>query len=150
MNQQNSALPNSQDPAWELLAEFDASEEPNRKQQLAEWVAAAVQELGLLPAQVKRIGQAVQETVRKTTPSGKQDWSNLPVHIRIWVSGTREENPSRTSPEMEQADQRERRSWGFFIVEKGTSDTQAANVGPYHVMELYLYEEQSTFKNKDR
>jgi hypothetical protein len=135
-----------QDPKWQLLAEFSATGEPGSEKLLAEQVTGAVQELGLQPAQVKRIRQAIQETLRKATQRGNPDSPDLPINIRIWVSGVHVRDTSQASVEAQQGGPQEYCSWGFFMIEKRGKDPQAPNVAPRHVIELFLYQERAHFR----
>jgi hypothetical protein len=137
-----------QDPGWRLLAEFAASDEPGSEQRLAEPVASAVQELGLQPAQVHRIRQAVQEAVDKAVQHRNPEKQNPPIFIRVWISGVSTPNARKSTSGARRDDEKARLAWGFFMVEKRHDAAQATGVAKPSVIELFLYQERFRPKGK--
>ena len=133
----------TRDLAWRLLAEFVPPDEPGSQNPLAERVAGVVQELGLQPAQVEHIQEAVAEAVREATQRGQQDQNRWPAAVRIWTSNTSTDEPGVTSPETQLDDQREHRGWGFFIIQKHAPDLGTFAVVSQQLIELFLYQERA-------
>jgi len=128
--------------AWQLLAALAPPTEPGGEHLAAEWVAVAVQELGLGPAQMGRIREAVTEGLRKVIDRANQDQHNLPVPIRIWISAPYPEDPSPSGQETEPGDRWGSSGWGFFLIQKQEDDPQAPAGELRHVIELFLYQER--------
>jgi anti-sigma regulatory factor (Ser/Thr protein kinase) len=110
----------------------------------------AVQELGLPPPQMERIEKAVMEALRKATKRGHQDQHDLPVTVRIWISGAYTDDPSPSNSEAQQSDRRECRGWGFFLIQKQEDGPQVSAGDSHHVIELFLYQERVLAEKKRR
>jgi len=136
---EDDALHSLPDPAWQLLAAFSLPTEPGSEHQSVERVAGAVQELGLPPAQVKRLRNAVMEALREATRRVTQDQHYLPVIVRIWILDAYTQDPSPCNSEAQPDNRRGRRGWGFFLVQKQGDDAQASTGESHHVIELFLY-----------
>jgi len=139
---EDDALHINQGSAWQLLLQFIPPAGPASEHQSVQRVTEAVQELGLPPPQMERIRRAVMEALRKATRRGHQGQPDLPVTVRIWISGAHTDDPSAPNPEAQQSGRRECRGWGFFLIQKQEDGPQASAGGAHQVIELYLYQEQ--------
>ncbi len=137
------ASPPLQDPRWQLLAECSATGEPGSEQRLAESIAIAMQVLGLEPSQERRIQQAVQEAVDKAVERRDLEKQNLPISIRVWISGVATRSPHRAPIGAKRHRQRARLGWGFFLVEKRWDALQATGRETPSIIELFLYQERN-------
>lgn len=132
----------TQDSAWRLLVELFPSGGPGSEHHAVGRVIGAVHRLGMQPAQVERIREALLEALREAKKRGNQDHHGLPVSVRIWISGAYTEDPSPSNSGAQQGDRRKCRGWGFFLIQKHGGDPQASAAEAHHVIELYLYQER--------
>jgi hypothetical protein len=138
---EDNALHIKQESAWRLLVELFPSGGPGSEHQAVKRVTEAVQELGLQPAQVERIREALLEALREAKKRGNQGQHDLPVIVRTWISGAHPEDPSPSNSGAQQGDRRKCRGWGFFLIQK-QGDPQVPAAEAHHVIELYLYQER--------
>ena len=132
----------TRDLAWKLLAEFAPPDEPGSQNPLAERVAGVVQELGLQPAQVEHIQEAVAEAVREATQRGQQDQNRWPAAVQIWISNASTDDRAVASSKTQRDGQREHRGWGFFMIQKHVPDLRTSAVASQQLIELFLYQER--------
>lgn len=139
---EGDALHNGQGSTWHLLLQFMLDGAAGIEHRAVVRVTAAVQELGLQPAEVQRIGQAVMEVLRKDMQRQDRDQSSSPVLIRVWISGASMKDPARSGPDAEGVGRQMHRGWGFFLLERQEGALQDTEVEAQRVIELYLYQER--------
>jgi hypothetical protein len=106
---------------WRSVAELIQATETDFEQAFKERLAAALHELNLPLAVLERMQQAATAALRRTF----QGDSTRPACVRVLTRA------------IQAADQPTVRSWGFFLVERGTGDG-----APYQV-ELFVYPDGS-------
>lgn len=127
---------------WQLLLQLATPDGTAIDHASVERVTDAVRTLGLQPAVVKRIEQAVMEALGKATQ--REDWDQSRVTIRIWISDrSGAMDPLRSSLHTPKGRSRRRGGWGFFLVERQEGDPGTTVVKSRSVVELYLYRESS-------
>jgi hypothetical protein len=134
----------NQESEWQLLLQFIPPAGPAGEPQSVQRITEAMRELGLQPAEVKRIRKAVVETLREATRRGGQEQHDLAVLIQIWISRANAKDHWRSSPDAEPGDQSGYCAYGFFIIQRQEDDLQASAGNPHHVIELYLYQESAS------
>jgi hypothetical protein len=138
---QNNDLYPIQHPGWQLLAEFSVSAKAGYKRPEAERAIETMQDLGLQSAQTERIRGAITEALEKATQLGDQGQRHVTALVRIWIPDARIGGHSRSNTDGASHTRRERRGWGFFLVEKDTDNLQASGVEALHTVEVFLYQE---------
>jgi len=134
----------NQESEWQLLLQFIPPAGPTGEPQSVQRITGAMRELGLQPAEVKRIRKAVVETLREATKRGGQEQYDLAVLIRVWISRADARNRWRSSPDAEPGARPGYCAYGFFIIQRQEDDLQASAGKPHHVIELYLYQESAS------
>lgn len=129
--------------AWRLLAEFAPPDQPDSHNPLPQQVVGVAQELGLQPAQVEHIREAVAEAVREGAQRGQHDQTRLRAAVRIWMSNTSADEPAIASSKIQLDDQREHRGWGFFMIQKHVPNLGTSGVVAQQLIELFLYQERA-------
>jgi hypothetical protein len=125
-----------------VLSDRHAGEQrPAGQQRAIEQVIVAVRELGLQPAEIERVAKAVRELLPGATHREDQARHHAPVSVRVWVSGTGDNNRPRTGPDAGSCDRSDHAGWGFFVVHRQEGDPQVSPGRSHDVVELYLYQE---------
>lgn len=124
----------------QLLLQFVLSDGSASEHQSVKRVIEAVRELGLHPTEVERITKAVMEALQKATRPKSQVQHNVPVTIRVWISGADAKNRQHSRPDLEPGDRQECCGWGFFLIQREEDHPQVSTGGSHHVVELYLYQ----------
>lgn len=112
-------------PGWQLLAEFSVTSSEGGDRQLPDQLSEAMGEMGLSDQQQQPIKTAVVEAVQRVARGGQPAGPIAWVHIRLWVADKCTFG----------------RGWGFFLVEKLSSDPVGATVKTDSLVDLYLYQE---------
>lgn len=123
--------PDHQTPAATALTEFEVASEPGNEPIAIERVAAAVGDLGLPAARLERLKTAVGEAVMNAIEHGNRNRPELPVGVRVAVSGTElsvrvtdqgDDRPvlqaERPDLEAKLAGEQSPRGWGLFLIER--------------------------------
>lgn len=118
--------------AWQLIEEFALPDRPGGASLAAERVVGLIRGLGLPPAQVERIGNAIVETVLIALAQRDRSGTAPPVSIRVLAAGGKAAGDSQIDVEGRRAE----RGWGFFLVKR-----LAAGSERRHTIELFLYPE---------
>ena len=106
---------------WRTVAEVIQEAETVFEQALLERLGAAVQELNLLPSVLERMQKAATAAVRRAFEYDTTRRARLTVSTRT----------------MQQENGRMPRSWGFFVVDRGSGD------GAEHHIEVFVYPDGS-------
>ena len=106
---------------WRTVAEVIQDAETAFEQALLERLGAAVQELNLQSSVLERMQQAATAAVRRAFEYDTTRRARLTVSTRT----------------MQQEDGRMPRSWGFFVVDRGSGD------GAEHHIEVFVYPDGS-------
>ncbi len=125
---------------WQPLLQIAPSGGSVADAQLVARIADALWGLGLEPAEVERIGQALMAKLYKTRQ--REEW-NL-ARVSIWVrmpavSDTK--GPARTCPAVQSVRTCTRGGWGFFVLEGDEGRPHQTRGRSDRVIELYLYQE---------
>ncbi len=131
-----------QDTTWHLLGEFSLPAGLDSEPRLTEWITGSVWELGLQTAQLKRVCEAVIGAVRNTIRHRNRGRRNASVSVRIWLSAAYTRDRSPAGPEATPKIRRERRGWGFFLIQKPKENPLVSDVASQRVIELFLYQER--------
>jgi anti-sigma B factor antagonist len=141
----------TQQPEWQPLAEFTLSSEPGDEHLAMQQVAAAVQELHLPPARLRRLKMAVTDATSRAIEYRSKYPPHFPLSIRVLASqkvmavranqGSSRPPPTAQAPEMEAklAGQYSPRGWGFFLIERRIAEMKVTGDPPHHIIELFLY-----------
>jgi anti-sigma B factor antagonist len=142
----------TQQPEWQPLAEFTLSSEPGDEHLAMQQVAAAVQELHLPPARLKRLKMAVTDATLRAIEYRSKYRPDFSLSIRVLASqkvmavraanqGSSRPPPTTQAPEMEAklAGQYSPRGWGFFLIERRVAEMKGTGDPPRHIIELFLY-----------
>ena len=128
-------------PAWQLLLELLPATGAADDHQPVKQVTDALWTLGLQPAEMERIGQAMTEALRKATQREERDAAR--VLVRVWISGGSTTTDSvRSSSETHSVRPRKGSGWGFFLLERDEGDQTTQGMS-HRIIELYLYQERS-------
>lgn len=142
---QDDAFHNGHGSAWQLLLQFVQDRRAGSEHWLLERVAEALGRLGLRPAEVDRIGQAVLEALQETTQRRGMDWHTSHLTVRLWFSG-RSTAATGTGSETREAGVQKRKGWGFFLLERQERASPDPQVESYRIIEVYLYQERPPAK----
>jgi anti-sigma B factor antagonist len=142
----------TQQTEWQPLAEFTLSIEPGDEHLAMQQVAAAVQELHLPPARLRRLKMAVTDATLRAIEYRSKYRLDLPLSIRVLASqkvmaaraanqGSSSPPSAAQAPEMEAklASQYAPRGWGFFLIERKVAEMKVSGDPPRHIIELFLY-----------
>jgi len=106
---------------WRIVAEVIQEAETAFEQTLMERLATAVRELNLLPSVLERMQQSAIAAVRRAF----QYDTTRPACLTVSTRASHGEDSGRP------------RSWGFFLVERGSVD------GTQHHIEVFVYPDGS-------
>jgi hypothetical protein len=138
---QTNVFRSTQDPAWQLLAEFSLPGEPGKERQSAQQFTRGLGNLGMQLAQVERIRKAVVEAVRDAKKRADRDQESLPISVRLYVSAAFMDDLSRSNPDAQQEASRGHPAWGFFLIQRRGGNPQSPDLPSQHLIELFLYQE---------
>lgn len=145
------STPSTQEPAWQILAEFSLPSQPGSDRLAREQVTAAIRTLNLSANDLERLKTAVAEATLNAIEHGNRYQPDLPVAIRIQASAkavtvaiTDQGSgpiPDRQFPDLaaKVTGQQPSRGWGFFLIEKMTDDFRITGDEAHHTIELFLY-----------
>ena len=147
--------PDHQTPAATALTEFEVAREPGNERIAIERVAAAVGDLGLPAARLERLKTAVGEAVMNAIEHGNRNRSELPVGVRVAVSGTElsvrvtdqgDDRPvlqaERPDLEAKLAGEQSPRGWGLFLIESMVDELRTSVDEQRHTIELIVHLER--------
>jgi anti-sigma regulatory factor (Ser/Thr protein kinase) len=143
--------PDHQTPAATALTEFELASEPGNERIAIERVAAAVGDLGLPAARLERLKTAVGEAVMNAIEHGNRNRPELPVGVRVAVSGTElsvrvtdqgDDRPvlqaERPDLEAKLAGEQSPRGWGLFLIESMVDELRTSADERQHAVELIV------------
>jgi anti-sigma regulatory factor (Ser/Thr protein kinase) len=141
----------TQEPAWQILAEFSLPSQPGSDRLAREQVTTALRTLHISPSDLERLKTAVAEATLNAIEHGNRYQADLPVAIRIQASAkavtvTITDQGSGPIPDPQSPDlaakvtgQQSSRGWGFFLIEKMTDNFRISGDEAHHTIELFLY-----------
>jgi len=133
------------------LTEFELASEPGNERIAIERVAAAVGDLGLPAARLDRLKTAVGEAVMNAIEHGNRNRPELPVGVRVAVSGAElsvrvtdqgGDQPvlqaERPDLEAKLAGEQSPRGWGLFLIESMVDELRTSADERQHAVELIV------------
>jgi hypothetical protein len=130
----------NQGSMWQLLLQIAPSSGTTVDVQPVARITDALSRLGLQPAEVERIGQAMLASLNKTRQ--REDWDPACISIRVWTPiGSAAEGPAGTCSAVPGVWTRTRGGWGFFVLAREEGESRKATGTPDRVIELYVYQE---------
>jgi serine phosphatase RsbU (regulator of sigma subunit)/anti-sigma regulatory factor (Ser/Thr protein kinase) len=133
------------------LTEFELPSEPGNERIAIERVAAVVGDVELPAARLDRLKTAVGEAVMNAIEHGNCNRSDLPVGVRVAVSGTElsvritDQGGERPIPPAEQPDleaklagEQPPRGWGLFLIESMVDELRTSADEGQHTVELIV------------
>ena len=133
------------------LTEFELASEPGNERIAIERVAAAVGGLNLPAARLDRLKTAVGEAVMNAIEHGNRNRPELPVGVRVAVSGTElsvrvtdqgGDRPvlqaERPDLEAKLAGEQSPRGWGLFLIESMVDELRTSADERQHAVELIV------------
>jgi len=133
------------------LTEFELASEPGNERIAIERVAAAVGDLGLPAARLDRLKTAVGEAVMNAIEHGNRNRPELPVGVRVAVSGAElsvrvtdqgGDQPvlqaERPDLEAKLAGEQSPRGWGLFLIESMVDELRTSADERHHAVELIV------------
>jgi len=133
------------------LTEFELASEPGNERIAIERVAAAVGDLGLPAARLDRLKTAVGEAVMNAIEHGNRNRPELPVGVRVAVSGAElsvrvtdqgGDRPvlqaERPDLEAKLAGEQSPRGWGLFLIESMVDELRTSADERQHAVELIV------------
>jgi serine phosphatase RsbU (regulator of sigma subunit)/anti-sigma regulatory factor (Ser/Thr protein kinase) len=143
------------DPAAGTVTEFELASEPGNERIAIERVTAAVGDLHLPRARVDRLGTAVGEAVMNAIEHGNHNRPELPVGVRVAVSGAElsvritDQGGDRPIPQAERPDleaklsgEQSPRGWGLFLIESMVDELRTSVDEQRHIIELIVHLEK--------
>jgi serine phosphatase RsbU (regulator of sigma subunit)/anti-sigma regulatory factor (Ser/Thr protein kinase) len=131
------------------LAEFELASEPGNERIAIQRVAAAVGDLHLPPARLERLKTAVGEAVMNAIEHGNRNRPELPVGVRVAVSGAELSvrvtdqggggpvlQAERPDLEAKLAGEQSPRGWGLFLIESMVDELRTS--ADQHAVELIV------------
>jgi serine phosphatase RsbU (regulator of sigma subunit)/anti-sigma regulatory factor (Ser/Thr protein kinase) len=133
------------------VTEFELASEPGNERIAIERVTAAVGDLGLPPARLDRLATAVGEAVMNAIEHGNHNQPELPVGVRVAVSGAElsvrvtDQGGDRPIPQVERPDleaklagEQSPRGWGLFLIESMVDELRTSGDERQHSVELIV------------
>jgi serine phosphatase RsbU (regulator of sigma subunit)/anti-sigma regulatory factor (Ser/Thr protein kinase) len=133
------------------LTEFELASEPGNERIAIERVVAAVGDLGLPAARLDRLKTAVGEAVMNAIEHGNRNRPELPVVVRVAVSGAElsvrvtdqgDDRPvlqaERPDLEAKLAGEQSPRGWGLFLIESMVDELRTSADEQKHAVELIV------------
>ena len=130
------------------LTEFELASEPGNERIAIERVAAAVGDLDLPAARLERLKTAVGEAVMNAIEHGNRNRPELPVGVRVAVSGAELSvrvtdqggdrpvlQPERPDLEAKLAGEQSPRGWGLFLIESMVDELRTSADERQHAVE---------------
>ena len=122
----------SNDPVWQLLAEYTLSEFLSDHDG-GDGLAAGLldqtkQELGLPPERAENIEMTLTRFARKAVARFKQRRFELPVRIRVFCQKMK-------------VDEKIKGGWGYFLIERTEGSSDSPFVRSQYFVDLYIYRE---------
>lgn len=147
-----SAQTNLPESEWRTLAEFRLPSVEGNERKAVELLAKAVERLNIPADRLERLKTAVAEATMNATEHGNRYRPDLPVSIRVMVSGQSMavqitdygeggpmEHPDRPDIEAKLSGAQSTRGWGFFLIEKMVDEVKINEDHAHHTILLYLY-----------
>ena len=133
------------------LTEFELASEPGNERIAIERVAAAVGDLDLPAARLERLKTAVGEAVMNAIEHGNRNRPELPVGVRVAVSGAELSvrvtdqggdrpvlQPERPDLEAKLAGEQSPRGWGLFLIESMVDELRTSADERHSAIELIV------------
>ncbi len=147
-----SAQTNLPESEWNTLAEFRLPSVEGNERRAVELLVEAVARLNIPPDRLERLKTAVAEATMNATEHGNRYRPDLPVSIRVMVSGHGMavqitdfgeggpiDRPERPDIEAKLSGAQSTRGWGFFLIEKMVDEVRINEDDAHHTILLYLY-----------
>jgi hypothetical protein len=134
---EGGAMSIKRESTWQLLLELVL---PSRLQ-VVERITAAVQGLGIQPAQAGRVEQAAMEALRAAMWPCGRDRPDSAIAVRLWTSDAPADGPRLPAPGALEAGLLQDRGWGFFVIQTQEDELPASIGGSRHLVDLFLYQE---------
>lgn len=147
-----SAQTNLPESEWRTLAEFRLPSVEGNERKAVELLADAVERLNIPADRLERLKTAVAEATMNATEHGNRYRPDLPVSIRVMVSGQSMavqitdygeggpmERPDQPDIEAKLSGAQSTRGWGFFLIEKMVDEVKINEDHAHHTILLYLY-----------
>jgi serine phosphatase RsbU (regulator of sigma subunit)/anti-sigma regulatory factor (Ser/Thr protein kinase) len=133
------------------VTEFELASEPGNERIAIERVTTAVGDLGLPRARLDRLATAVGEAVMNAIEHGNRNRPELPVGVRVAVSGAElsvqvtDQGGDRPIPQAERPDleaklagEQSPRGWGLFLIESMVDELRTSGDEHQHTIELIV------------
>ncbi len=143
---------NSPENDWKTLAEYRLPSVAGNERQAVKLLEEAVSRLNIPADRLERLKTAVAEATMNATEHGNRYQADLPVAIRVLVSGQSmaveitdfgQGGPigPAEQPDIEAKlrGAQTTRGWGFFLIQKMVDSVQVDEDDAHHTILLYLY-----------